>query len=487
MSRQSRYHPRIAILGGGFTGAAIAWNLAEAGVEADVTVIEPQAELGRGLAYSTREPAHRINVPASQMSLRPEAPADFINWLEHNGLIEDGDLAGDGEVFVQRGLFGRYVAEHLTPYLRDGSVVHQRARLINVTATRGFDPTLRLSLSHGGSELADILVVATGNPLPEIPAQLQPLIGSDRLVLDPFDPARLAAIGTNERILIVGSGLTSADVIATLDRQGHRGPILALARRGQRSQPYGGTALASDTEFLDPAPLRALTLLRTVRRAVQDAEIRGESWQSVFNLLRRRAQPIWAALNGAERARFNRHLKVYWDAHRHRLAPQVASVISSRMGEGTLDYIAARLSRVAEDVEGVHVAFRGRGDALNVSHVFDRVIIATGPAHARAIDFNRGLAALANLGLVAPDPLGLGLETAGRLMAARRDHGLPGQILIAGPLARGGIGELIGAPEIAAHAREIAAHILTLVADGGRPSPAAKRPAVRSQTGRALN
>lgn len=487
MSRQSRYHPRIAILGGGFTGAAIAWNLAEAGVDADVTVIEPQPELGRGLAYSTREPAHRINVPASQMSLRPEAPADFINWLEHNGLIEDADLARDGEVFVQRGLFGRYVAEHLTPYLRDGSLAHQRARLMNVTATRGFDPTLRLSLSNGGSELADILVIATGNPLPEIPAQLQPLIGSERLILDPFNPSRLEAVGINERVLIVGSGLSSADVVATLDRQGHRGPILALARHGQRSQPYGGTALASGVDFTNPAPRTALGLLRAVRRAVRDAEIRGESWQSVFNLLRRQGQQIWAALDRTERARFNRHLKVYWDAHRHRLAPQVASVIAARVAEGTLDYIAARLSRVAEDVEGVHVAFRGRGDALNVSHVFDRIIVATGPAHARAIDFNRGLAALANLGLIEPDPLGLGLKVEGRLHAARRDTTLPGQILIAGPLARGQIGELIGAPEIAAHAREIATHILRLVADRNRPLPAPKRQPTQPRTGRALN
>lgn len=487
MSRQSRHHPRIAILGGGFAGAAIAWNLAEAGVEADITVIDPLPELGRGLAYSTREPAHRINVPASQMSLRPEAPADFLNWLEHSGLIEDSDLAPDGEVFVQRGLFGRYVAEHLTPYLRDGSVTHQRARLMNVTATRGFDPTLRLSLSNGSSELADVLVIATGNPLPEIPAQLQPLIGSDRLILDPNDTARLDAIGLNERVLIVGSGLTSADVIATLHRQGHRGPILALARRGQRSQPYGGTALARDLDFANPVPRSALTLLQAVRRAVQDAEIRGEPWQAVFNVLRRQGQKIWAALDQTERARFTRHLKVYWDARRHRLSPQVDSVIAARRTEGTLDYIAARLSRVAEDVEGVHVAFRGRGDALNVSHVFDRVIVATGPAHGRAIDFNRGLAALANLGLIGPDPLGLGIETDSRLHATRRDNGLPGHVLVAGPLARGQIGELVGAPEIAAHAREIAAHILQHLADRDRPAATSKRPAAQPRSGRALN
>ncbi|HWK34416.1 MAG TPA: FAD-dependent oxidoreductase, partial [Hyphomicrobium sp.] len=61
----------IAIIGGGFSGAAIAWHLARdarvAGTR--VVVIEPRATLGQGLAYSPGEPAYRINVPASKMSL----------------------------------------------------------------------------------------------------------------------------------------------------------------------------------------------------------------------------------------------------------------------------------------------------------------------------------------------------------------------------------------------------------------------------------
>ena len=44
-------HPlRVVILGGGFTGAALAWQLARLRLPARVTVVEPRAELGRGLA-----------------------------------------------------------------------------------------------------------------------------------------------------------------------------------------------------------------------------------------------------------------------------------------------------------------------------------------------------------------------------------------------------------------------------------------------------
>lgn len=483
MSRQSRQHPRIAIIGGGFAGASVAWNLAEAGIWADITVIDPAAELGRGLAFSTREPAHRINIPASQMSLRPESPADFINWLEHNELIGPDDLARDGEVFVQRGLFGRYVAEHLTPYLRDGTIRHSRARLVNVTPTRGYDPALRLTLSNGGSELADIVVLATGNPMPEIPPQLQPLVGSERLIVDPYNPARLNGIRRSERVLVVGSGLTAADVVATLDQHGHTGPILALARRGLRSLPYGGVGSIRDLSFASPAPKGTLALFRRVRQAAAEAAGRGQGWQLVANRLREEGQTIWAALDRTERARFIRHVKVIWEVHRHRVAPQVSAVLETRRAEGALEFAAARLSRVAEDLEGVHVGIRGRGEALNTSRIFDRVIVATGPALARCIDFNRGLTALADLGLIGPDPLGLGLATHSRHLARRRDSDLPGEIFVAGSLARGEAGELTGVPEIAAHSREIATEIVSRLSDKPKPVLSARRGKPASRPG----
>ena len=67
----------IAIVGGGFSGAALAWHLRRKNVTADIVVIEPRADLGRGLAYATPDPAHRINVPATRMIL-DETPPEVL-------------------------------------------------------------------------------------------------------------------------------------------------------------------------------------------------------------------------------------------------------------------------------------------------------------------------------------------------------------------------------------------------------------------------
>ena len=67
----------VAIIGGGFTGATAAWNLARKRSDIDILVFEPRAILGAGVAYDTNEPVHRINVPASRMTIDTESPDDF--------------------------------------------------------------------------------------------------------------------------------------------------------------------------------------------------------------------------------------------------------------------------------------------------------------------------------------------------------------------------------------------------------------------------
>jgi uncharacterized NAD(P)/FAD-binding protein YdhS len=56
----------VIVIGGGFTGAALAIGLSRlAQMPLDIAVIEPRAEVGRGVAFSGTDRDHRINAPAA--------------------------------------------------------------------------------------------------------------------------------------------------------------------------------------------------------------------------------------------------------------------------------------------------------------------------------------------------------------------------------------------------------------------------------------
>ncbi|WP_457150119.1 FAD/NAD(P)-binding protein [Mesorhizobium sp. P5_C1] len=456
---------RVAITGGGFSGAAVAWHLAQASrsERLSISVIEPRPALGGGLAYSSEEPAHRVNVPALRMSMAPDDPQHFARWLSRDGELErDPDaIWKNGDAYPRRRVFGRYVAEHLAPWLGSGAVRHVGGLATHVARdTDGRGWTVHTT---SGPVAADIVVLAATHPLPNIPAALTSLAEAPGFIADPYAPAALAGIGREASVLIVGSGLTSADMVAELDRRGHRGRILALSRRGLRSRGHPDIRGEAFGDFASEPATTALLLLKTIRATLAAAQAANVNWQSVFDQLRQQGPVLWAALAPPERARLVRQLRVFWDVHRFRIAPQVAAVLDRRHAAGTVDNIAARLVASNHEDARLAVSFQRRGQTRIETARFDAVINTTGPAHGQALQNNPALRSLTEAGLIGADPYGLGIETSRDSRAVARDGRVVTTLFVAGPLARGTFGELMGLPEVARHAQAVAAEIAKLL------------------------
>ena len=460
---------RVAVMGGGFTGAAIALELARQ-TAAEIIVIEPRPVLGAGLAYSTPDPAHRLNVPACRMTIDPGVPDDFARWLAAQGALAPGCCAA--EHFAPRRQFGDYVRARLAPALASGRVLHRRAAVASACWQGG---GWSIGLSDGGRLSADLLVLAASHPPPSVPPPLAALAGHPRLVADPCRPGALDGIGPGDTVLIVGTGLTSADVVATLEARGHRGAVTRISRRGLVSRMRGPEQAESTADFAADPARTAGALLRRVRAQVAQDAARGLTWHACFDRLREQGTAIWAALPAPERRRLLRHLRPYWDAHRYRLAPPTAEALA-RAG-GRLTSRAARL--VAAQAQAGDAAFRVtlRPRRMSEAVTLDCgwIVLTTGPDHAALLRSDPVLAQLAGAGHLRPDAVGLGpaaLPDGRALDAQGRPHD---RLLIAGPLARGSIGELVGAPEIATFTR---AMIGALVARAwGAPAPVPSPPA----------
>ena len=77
----------VAVIGGGASGALVAAQLLRRSHRNGlrVVVIEPRPRVGLGLAYSTTDETHRLNVPAGQMGALPRDAGHFVRWANGCG------------------------------------------------------------------------------------------------------------------------------------------------------------------------------------------------------------------------------------------------------------------------------------------------------------------------------------------------------------------------------------------------------------------
>lgn len=468
MADQDWLRPVVAIIGGGFSGAFCAAELAaKAAGPLRIVVIEPRATLGAGVAYSATDPAHRINVPAARMTLFPETPAHFDAWLRAGSeLAEDSQaLWPDGNAYPRREVFGRYVAELVAQrgQARAGvTISHLRDSAVSAEPGRhGYSVTL----SRGETLAADILVLAVSHPPPAAPALIAALGDDLAIIQNPWQPGALEAIDPDHDILIIGTGLTMADVVASLARRGHSGRITAFSRRGQlsRGHAFVATQFAWFTE--NEPPRTALGLTRRIRALITLAARDNMPWQAVLDDVRANARRIWDALELSEKRRLLRHLRSFWDSHRYRVAPQVEQAVANKRADKSLRVLAASLRGATREGARIVVQLHPRmapPDAL-VTLSVDTVIVTTGPAHGGIVARHPVLASLAAAGALQADALGLGIEVDDQSRAIRPDGGTDSRLFVAGPLARARFGELMGLPQVAAQPSAVAAEVAAQV------------------------
>lgn len=429
MSGQGR---DVVIVGGGFSGTMLAARLGERGLAS--TVVNRTPQFGLGVAYSTPFDGHLLNVRSARMSAIADRPGHFVDWLEANHPDID-----DPDGFAPRRVYGLYVRDRLASVEAAHPALIRR--VIGEVAAIEDDG---VCLSDGSRIAADTVVLATGNPAPKT---AEPG-ASDRIIGDPWAPGALDAIGEDDDVLIVGTGLTMVDMLLMLEGRGWRGRATALSRRGLMPRAHGDRPdpPLAPTETLLGAPLSER--LHAARRMATE-----HGWREVMEGLRPITADLWMQADLPTRRRIVRHLRPFWDVHRHRLATVIGEAMERLRAEGRLTVVTGRVRAITADDNGVRLEWRARrGEAAPLAAPW--LIDCTGPGHAADADpltaplIQSGRARLDSLRLgLDLDPLGRVLDREGRPDAS---------LFVLGPPARAAFWETIAVPDIRQRIEDIA-------------------------------
>ena len=193
-----------------------------------------------------------------------------------------------------------------------------------------------------------------------------------------------------------------------------------------------------------------------MRREARRAAAEGFDWRSVVDALRPHTQLVWQELAPADKQRFLRHLRPWWEIHRHRIAPSVAAQIDAARERGILRILSGRLERVEAADEGLVATWRPRGAADLQQLQVQRIINCSGPQTDYEQVEDPLVAQLIEAGLAGPDPHRLGLHASAQGALIGRDGQPSRKLFGAGPIVRGTFWELISVAEIRSQAEQVA-------------------------------
>jgi len=439
----------IAIIGAGFSGTMAAIHLLRTlPPDCSILLCERSGRFARGLAFASSGTPHLLNVRAANMSGFPDQPDHFQEWLDQRG-DSAGDEVAQTEAgrFATRRLYGTYLRSLLYEALQraPGRLRLQTEAVEGILSVPG-----GYQLVGAGGRITEVagVVLAVGN----LPSRRR----SDGVVFhDPWADDAATRLMAGRPMLVVGTGLTMVDLVLATRKHGFIGPIVVLSRRGllpQRHAAPGGTWPRPD--FTAEERVSLLALLRRVRAEVRTAAARGIGWRAVIDALRPVTVELWRGLPAGERSRFLRHLRPYWDVHRHRTAPDVADAFEAMLADGSVKVQRGRLGSIERSGDGAMVWWlpRGGGDAQTLS--VQRVIFATGvPASDEGDPLT---ASLSKQGLARIEPHGLGLAVTEALQIIGADGEVTPGLWALGPIVRGVFWECTAVPDIRVQARMVA-------------------------------
>ncbi|TIW05648.1 MAG: FAD-dependent oxidoreductase, partial [Mesorhizobium sp.] len=180
-------------------------------------------------------------------------------------------------------------------------------------------------------------------------------------------------------ILLLGTGLSMVDAFLSLEQRGHRGPIVAVSRRGLLPSPHRkGNPIKLDIADI-PLGTELSYFVGWFRNLIRETQKAGGDWRDVVDGLRPFNQTIWQNWPSSAKRRFVEHTKAWWDIHRHRMAPEVYQRVTEAVRSGRIRLVAGRIVNVeANGSFTVKIQPRGTQDIeiLEVARLYDCMGIA---------------------------------------------------------------------------------------------------------------
>jgi uncharacterized NAD(P)/FAD-binding protein YdhS len=456
----------IGIIGGGFSGLMVAYQLVKnTSLPIRVCIFNKHEFMARGTAYSVDKDFYLLNVIAAKMSALPDDPDHFLNWVMQTQAYKSLDRSMISQAFLPRKLYGEYLSdlwEKLQQSASDkGCLIEQKST--EICSVSKVDELFSFTCRDGVVYPFDVCVLATGNELPKTPNSItQEMKNSGFYFGNPWSSQVLKDVDEFKQLLIIGNGLTMVDTVIGLQQSGFKGTIYSISPNGFNILPHRNNGLVYkklNEEILGITGLRGIAT--AVFKHIRIVRKFGLSAEPVIDSLRPNVQHIWQHLHLAEKKVFLSRLRHLWGVARHRIPLHIHDRIQQLRIEKKLHIIAGKINAVNLNQERAIVDFYNKKTGIIESVQVDRIINCTGPNSDMVKTSSTLLKQLINQGLICQDELKLGLKVDINSYQVIKQDGKVNQCFYTlGNHLRGELWESTAVNELRQQAKEVAQQIL---------------------------
>jgi uncharacterized NAD(P)/FAD-binding protein YdhS len=437
----------IAIVGGGISGTLTVLQLIKQSIKPlSIIWFDTQNKFCKGYAYTTFDEHHLLNVRAGNMSIFPDVPNHFVNWLvqfypEFNA-----------KDFIPRKIYGDYVLHTFEDYKNRNPLVSIRQIAEEVKCIDRSNDVFTIK-THQNYQ-AKKIVLAFGNFLPAHPSSIsKEFISSKSYFQNAFNVQLTAQVQLHNNITIIGSGLTMIDVIVSLSHFNYKGTINVISPHAYIPQAHQENSLPSVTPFIDSSKkYTLLELVSLVNSQIKKAVKQGFNPHSVIDLMRPHLQRLWLTFTLEDKKQFLRHLRHKWGVARHRAPSQSMAIFQNLENKGQLKLLKGRIFDIKTTKQGFELYYSNTQNEQK-SLKTNLIINCTGPESNYSKSTSSLILQLLEDKFITPDPLKYGLD-------AQKDGCLQPNIYTLGPPLKGILWESVAVPEIRVQAQELATKII---------------------------
>jgi uncharacterized NAD(P)/FAD-binding protein YdhS len=344
---------KIAIVGFGFCGIMVFGNILKkissqkSPTKIKFIIFEKDGEEAVGAGFSNFNDNYILNVPAKKMSPFENSPDDFLNFLKENYPDIFNKNGPDG--FVPRNVYGDFLKKLRNDFFNLANDLKIDCELIQ-KAVIDIDEGFKIHTKDAFFDADEIIISSSF-----VQSKLNYCLNDEKLISPLWSKNSVNFHQKNnfkidDKICIIGTGLSAVDVLVGLNAKNFSGKIYAISRRGNFPQPHFSQQNIDPTQvpinFIDDNDTKTgivnISLkFRKYLRANQNYDLR-----HLIDSIRHKTKALWHNLDEKNKRIFLKKMLPYWNIFRHRVPSASLEIINKMIENNKLEIVKSSVKSI---------------------------------------------------------------------------------------------------------------------------------------------